>query len=699
MRRIFFIIILVISCPRPSIKKIPEYDYLREAQQSYDNHPIYAYTLVKNKVMSPEYKKARATLLIKMYIDQRDYDRAAQLLDSLNWSLDLNPYEMSIILLKTERWQQLSQILEDDVLRGIAYYNLGDYTRAIQHLVNPATPHDYRMLYLARAYYKRDDFENALKVLLSVDFVNSYLFSGYQELLFSVLLNITNFDIIRQEVPKLADESLREFILLKMYETQKDKKNMTPTAWHLIKDYPQSSGAYYALQLIKPKTKADHYIIGKVCYYHNDYNKAIRHFKKSAPTNERNYYLGYIYYEKGLYTQALEYFEKSNWAQAYYYRGRIYENLNQYPDAIVVYDSLYKRYRTSSYAIRGQKRKAFLWEDLGDTLQAVETFLRINEKNTKFRAAMQLFKVGKLDEAQTILAHIDEPEFIYWHMRINERLGEPVESLKYYLIDTYPLSYYSVVRHNSTLFFDTTSLDQWMTQFNEHTVSFNLTDSLHLENAIRYFHINELEYATKELEMIDVSGPMDLLYLSKLCAQYGADKQSIIYGLRLKDRAEQHGIRKLPIELFRLIYPVRYAFQIMDQNMELSLCLAMIWQESLFDPGALSPAQAQGLMQIISPTAKKIARELNISSYSLESADISLKFGCYYFTKLLSDFNSIPLSLAAYNAGPVRVKRWLSRDPNSEIDEFIELIPYNETKNYVKYVLSRQTIYQTVHSL
>jgi soluble lytic murein transglycosylase len=119
----------------------------------------------------------------------------------------------------------------------------------------------------------------------------------------------------------------------------------------------------------------------------------------------------------------------------------------------------------------------------------------------------------------------------------------------------------------------------------------------------------------------------------------------------------------------------------------------MIWQESLFDPDAVSSANARGIMQIIPPTAQAIAKDLQVESYSLHDPSVSIRFGCYYFNNLLKDFNSVPLSLAGYNAGPVRVKRWIKQDPNYEMDVFIDLIPYNETRNYIKLILSRKKIY------
>jgi soluble lytic murein transglycosylase len=98
-------------------------------------------------------------------------------------------------------------------------------------------------------------------------------------------------------------------------------------------------------------------------------------------------------------------------------------------------------------------------------------------------------------------------------------------------------------------------------------------------------------------------------------------------------------------------------------------------------------------MQIIPTTGKAISSDLNIAEYSLHEPSISIKFGSYYFKNRVADFNSIPLALAAYNAGPVRVRKWVEKNPNAEMDEFIELIPYDETRDYVKYVLARQVIY------
>ncbi len=694
MKYVLFAVFLIISCPRPEIKTIPEFYYLEEARNVYKKNPQYAYSLLMGSVKKPDYMKERTEILIKMYIEQREYERAVVLLDSINWSVNLTPYEIDIILLKTKRWDMLSKNTSDELLKGISYYNLKEYSKAIESLSKSTHPHDYRMIRLAKIYTRLDDYENALGTLVTIDSVSTYLNNDYQDLLFSILLNIEDSMIVHRELNKIKKAHLREFILLKLYEYQEDKENIKRTAWNLIKNYPKSKGAYYSLKLIKPKTKSDFKVCGKVYYYHANHKNAIKYFKKSHPDDAVNYYLGRIYYSRKDYSKSLKYFSLSNWATAYYYRGRIYEDVNKFNRAIEVYDSLYALHRKSNYATRGLKRKAFLLEDMGDTLKAVETFLKIAESNTKFRAAMQLYKIGNLHKAEDILKNYSTSNFIYWRTKVKEQLGEPVDSLKDYLVTAHPLSYYSLVQLGHDIILDTASLDTWVRQFGDSVVSFSTQDSLHIHNAVRYFHLNEIGYAEKELKMVNSENAMNILHLSQLCADYGADKQSILYALRLRKLAEKNDMHKFAHELFELIYPVRYTFSIKEQQMDLSLCLAMIWQESLFDPEAESPARAKGLMQIIPSTGNKIARELHEKSYSLDNPLVSIKFGCHYFLKSLNDFNSVPLSLAAYNAGPFRIKQWLKKDRNSKLDEFIELIPYTETRNYVKSVLSRQIIYK-----
>lgn len=119
------------------------------------------------------------------------------------------------------------------------------------------------------------------------------------------------------------------------------------------------------------------------------------------------------------------------------------------------------------------------------------------------------------------------------------------------------------------------------------------------------------------------------------------------------------------------------------------LVAAVAREESHFNPEAVSPVGALGLMQIMPSTAKGIARALGMDfeSASLLEADTSLKFGSWYLGQLLERFNGdLALAVAGYNAGPNAAARWSKTLP-FELDEFVESIPYDETRAYTKRVL------------
>jgi tetratricopeptide (TPR) repeat protein len=393
----------------------------------------------------------------------------------------------------------------------------------------------------------------------------------------------------------------------------------------------------------------------------------------------------------------LNYFHRSTRAEAYYYRALIYENRQEYRSAMRNYDSLINQYKDSKFAIRALKRKAFLMEDIGDTLGAVATFVRVKEKASNFRAGFQLFRIGKLEKALEIFSSYKEPDFIYWQIRTKERLGESTDILKDYLSREFPLSYYTLVKNKGHIPWDTTSIDNWLRQFNDTTATFDQKDSVHIKKAIRYFSIGEKNYAFTELQAIEDKSFADLIFLSKLCTENGYDYGAIKFCLELKKRFENVSDSKIyPLGFLRLLYPVRYIFSIKENSDDLWLILAVIWQESMFDPNARSRADARGLMQIIPDTGKLIAGELGITDYSLYDPQVSIKFGIYYLKNILNEFNSLHLALAAYNAGPRNVQRWLRKNSNAELDEFIELIPFSETRDYVRLTLARQMIYKNI---
>jgi len=133
-----------------------------------------------------------------------------------------------------------------------------------------------------------------------------------------------------------------------------------------------------------------------------------------------------------------------------------------------------------------------------------------------------------------------------------------------------------------------------------------------------------------------------------------------------------------------------------------ALVHALIRQESNFSPTVRSSAGATGLMQLMPATAKLVAKQLNLphSPDRLGDPDYNVQLGSAYLNDLLSRFNgSYPLALAGYNAGPGRPARWLrdNGDPRrGELDviDWIELIPFSETRNYVQRVMESVQVYR-----
>jgi len=133
-----------------------------------------------------------------------------------------------------------------------------------------------------------------------------------------------------------------------------------------------------------------------------------------------------------------------------------------------------------------------------------------------------------------------------------------------------------------------------------------------------------------------------------------------------------------------------------------SLIHAIARQESRFDPQAKSHVGALGLMQLMPATALRVARRIE-APYSkqrlIREPAYNLKLGAHYIQQLLQRYSGSPvLALAAYNAGPVSVNRWLRqygdpRRPGLDPVDWIELIPYSETRNYVQRVLESAAIY------
>ena len=150
--------------------------------------------------------------------------------------------------------------------------------------------------------------------------------------------------------------------------------------------------------------------------------------------------------------------------------------------------------------------------------------------------------------------------------------------------------------------------------------------------------------------------------------------------------------------VWRYLYPQAYwdtvNTQAQEKRLDPYLVLSIMRQESVFDPEAVSPAQAYGLMQLLPSTASRVSGITSETNLSLSDPSFNIQTGVAYLRSLLDRYGqNFVLAVAAYNSGENAVDRWLRRYPGLAPDEFVEHISYRETRNYVRQVMKNYRTY------
>ena len=169
-----------------------------------------------------------------------------------------------------------------------------------------------------------------------------------------------------------------------------------------------------------------------------------------------------------------------------------------------------------------------------------------------------------------------------------------------------------------------------------------------------------------------------------------------------EEKQQWQQLRQTP-EYWQALYPFPYEDTILkwskQRQLNPLLVTSLIRQESRFEKEIESSAGAMGLMQVIPPTAKTSAKKIGLSSYSMTNPEDNVNIGTYYldFTHKKYGNNSM-LAVASYNAGPNAVAKWINRYGLKDADEFVEKIPYRETKGYVESVFENYWNYMLIYN-
>lgn len=228
-------------------------------------------------------------------------------------------------------------------------------------------------------------------------------------------------------------------------------------------------------------------------------------------------------------------------------------------------------------------------------------------------------------------------------------------------------------------------------------------DSLNLRRGLVLALSGDADGAIFFLEPVELSNVSNLPLEFKIGTFYrtvDAPAAASYAGRRLSWRIPLEARAKIPLPVYALIYPRFFLSMVKTEAgnhaVDPYFVYAVMRQESTFNPGIISPAGAIGLMQIMPATGKTIARELKVpfAPDSLFSPPVNIKFGAYYLSRLLDQFNENEiLALASYNAGPTNAMGWYLRNKEKDLDLFVEDIDFSETRNYVKKVLGNYWFY------
>jgi soluble lytic murein transglycosylase len=212
----------------------------------------------------------------------------------------------------------------------------------------------------------------------------------------------------------------------------------------------------------------------------------------------------------------------------------------------------------------------------------------------------------------------------------------------------------------------------------------------------------ELRYAAQSEDQPHVMG----LELATMAARRSAQDQAIRYLKRYAPDYLYMRIDSAPAEFWKLAFPIPYREELerfaRQNNLDPFLVAALARQESEFNPKAVSVSSARGLTQIMPSTGRELSRHLGIRPYStarLFQPQVNLQMGTYYLRSVVDSVNGRwEAALAAYNAGLSRAKDWSTWGEFREPAEFVETVPFTQTREYIQIVLRNADIYRQLYA-
>jgi soluble lytic murein transglycosylase len=300
------------------------------------------------------------------------------------------------------------------------------------------------------------------------------------------------------------------------------------------------------------------------------------------------------------------------------------------------------------------------------------------------------------------------PSFLYWAARAHGKLGngaQAEERLQLVRAD-YGSSYYGrlaasrLARRSAALATDIVSVAHQTTTATPIAIPTEPLIRVLLAAGLYDDALNELRFAQRAWgSSTALDATIAWVYHRK-----GELRRAITLMRRAYPQHLTASGQDFPNEILQVIYPLTYWDLIRKHSQARGLdpyiVAALIGQESTFDAGVRSAANAWGLMQVVPATGRRLAQTLGIRRFTttmLTDAETNIRLGTLYFSRLIQQFGGVYYALASYNAGENRVVRWKAERPGVDQDEFIDDIPFPETQNYVKRILGTAEDYRRLY--
>ncbi len=480
--------------------------------------------------------------------------------------------------------------------------------------------------------------------------------------------------------------------------------------------------------ILKP---SDYILLGDVFFHKKDYKKTA-HYYKNGNDYKKYYNLGYALFRTNNKTEAIKYlkeyaykFPKSDnarWALFYagictpsFLRKSFWEQVSKDVPVLSYYTS-YKEAVTEQSSYLKEKLLSKYIKNFPDSIFTLDAVWEIMWQKIKAKNYTDAFKTGKeffeLSKDSPNEGNDTRLKIGFWLGKLSEFNGNKEMALEYYK-ETQAKSFDNYYSHRSgnRISALTGGNDfQWKLQKNiTEFANYNWLipnvikpETIKTKFGATVAELINLQQFDEAMELIGktkASSKQITVWLEALNKEYETSiNQATGLATRYKYNSEN--------PIWKLAYPLHFWQHTIANckrypGIDPFLVCGVIRQESRFDTNALSTSDARGLMQLIPPTAKSVSRQLNINLNSYEllnDPDINIALGTKYLCGLINDLYNPLLAVASYNAGPNAVKNWVNNSQEKDLDLFIEEIPYDQTKDYVKKVFSSYWTYLKIYS-